>query len=76
MLEVLEHLDDPQAAAAEATRMARRFIVVSVPSQEDDNPEHLRLFNQASLCELFLNAGARKVTCEWVLNHMIAVVRP
>jgi SAM-dependent methyltransferase len=32
-LEVLEHLDDPAAAARELTRVARRALVVSVPHE-------------------------------------------
>lgn len=72
-LEVFEHLDEALPAAREACRVARRHVVVSVPSQEDDNPEHLRLFTAASLEELLLAAGASRVTVEHVLNHRIAL---
>ena len=74
MLEVLEHMPKPELAAAEAMRVARRFILASVPSKADSNPEHIRLFSAKSLEALFKNLGARRVGVESVLNHLIAVV--
>lgn len=74
ILEVLEHLHDPLAAARETLRVARRFVIASVPSHEDDNPEHIRLFTRASLTELFEQAGAARVRITYVLNHMVALV--
>ncbi len=74
-LEVLEHMPDPLPAAREAVRLARQAVIVSVPSHEDDNPEHLRLYTKDSLEELLCQAGAGKVRVEFVLNHMVAVAR-
>jgi len=77
-LEVLEHLpgDGPQRAAREAMRVARRAVIATVPSHEDDNPEHVHLFDGERLTAMFRAAGARRVAIDHVLNHIVAVALP
>jgi len=73
LLEVLEHVADPLAVAKQAVRVARRFVIASVPSKEDDNPGHIRLFDAGSLSALFSAAGARRVSVDYVINHMVCL---
>lgn len=73
ILEVLEHVGDPARAAAEVVRVARRFVVATVPSVPDDHPEHLRLFTVGALEAVLRDAGARRVSVGHVLNHRVAV---
>jgi ubiquinone/menaquinone biosynthesis C-methylase UbiE len=73
ILEVLEHLPDPRCAVAEVLRVACRFVIASVPSHADDNPEHIHLFSKPALQDLFRSAGARRVNVDTVLNHWVAV---
>ena len=74
-LEVLEHLHQPGMACRRILAAARRFVVASVPSKPDNNPEHIQFFKPDDLVSMFKDAGAAKVSIDHVHNHMIAVVR-
>ena len=73
VLEVLEHIPESEAAAREAMRVARRAVVATVPSHEDDNPEHIHLFDRARLEAMFRAGGARRVTVDQVRGHIVVV---
>jgi ubiquinone/menaquinone biosynthesis C-methylase UbiE len=75
VLEVLEHQENPLPLAREAVRLARRFVIASVPSKPDDNPEHVQLFTGETLKALLMDAGAARVSIDYVLGHIIAVAR-
>src|SRR5262249_34143640 len=51
----------------EAIRVARRFVIVSVPSTPDNNPEHVQLFTGATLARVLREAGAANVRVEYVV---------
>lgn len=72
-LEVLEHVPQVRMAIAEIVRVARHLVIVSVPSKEDNNPEHIHRFTQLEIRQLFTDAGITQVNIEYVHNHMIAV---
>lgn len=73
LLEVLEHIPNAARALVETVRVARRFVILSVPSKEDNNPEHIHLFDEADLRRMFAEAGVERVNFDYVLNHRIAV---
>jgi ubiquinone/menaquinone biosynthesis C-methylase UbiE len=73
MLEVLEHVPATRKALAEVCRVARRFVLFSVPSKADDNPEHIHLFTQQQLRALLAEQGVTRVRFEYVLNHLIVI---
>lgn len=76
VLEVLEHIPELEKAIQDICRVANRYVVFSVPSKEDDNPEHIHLLDTSRLTELFKRAGAKSVKFEYsVRNHLIGLVK-
>ncbi len=71
MLEVIEHMPDPAPAIAEGLRVARTAVLITVPSHEDNNPEHLHLFDGPRLDALCKAGGARRVSIEHVPGHIV-----
>ena len=73
LLEVLEHMKNPLAAIRAAVRMAGRYVVVSVPSKPDTNPEHIHLLTKDILTGYFLEAGCTRLHFDAVPGHLILI---
>lgn len=71
LLEVLEHIPEVDKAVAAAVKMAKQYVVVSVPSKPDDNPEHIHLLTKEILTDLFAEAGCTKLHFDGVNGHLI-----
>ena len=70
MLEVLEHILNVEKAVAAAVRMAKQYVVVTVPSKPDDNPEHIHLLTREKLTQLFSAAGCTRLHFDGVEGHL------
>ena len=75
MLEVLEHIPDVKAAIRSAVKIAKKYVVVTVPSKEDDNPEHIHLLTKEKLTAYFTEAGACKLSFDGVPGHLFMIAR-
>ena len=73
LLEVLEHIEDYRGAIRAAVRAARQYVVVSVPSHPDDNPEHIHLLTKERLTEAFAAAGVTRLSFQGVSGHLILI---
>ncbi len=73
MLEVLEHIPEVGKAVVAAVNMAKQYVVVTVPSKPDNNPEHIHLLTKEKLTELFRSAGCTKLHFDGVEGHLFMV---
>ena len=60
-----------EKAVAAAVKMAREYVVVSVPSKPDNNPEHIHLLTKDILTKLFADAGCTKLHFGGVNGYLI-----
>lgn len=73
LLEVLEHISDVAAAVRSAVRIAKKFVIVTVPSKSDNNPEHIHLLTKEALTDLFTQAGCARLHFDGVPGHLMMV---
>ena len=73
MLEVLEHIPNVREAIRAAVKAARKYVVVTVPSKEDSNPEHIHLLTKEKLTALFRDAGVTRLRFEGVPGHLFMI---
>jgi len=70
LLEVLEHIPEVEQAVKAAVKMARKYIVVTVPSKPDNNPEHIHLLTKKTLTRMFSDAGCTRLHFDGVEGHL------
>ncbi len=75
LLEVLEHIPNVEAAVRSAVRIARQYVVVTVPSKEDDNPEHIHLLTHERLTALFSACGVTRLSFDAVPGHLFMIAK-
>ena len=75
LLEVLEHIPRVRDAIRNAVRIAKSYIIVTVPSCEDDNPEHIHLLTKETLTAYFNECGVRKLSFDEVPSHLFMIAR-
>ncbi|MBR3107088.1 MAG: class I SAM-dependent methyltransferase [Clostridia bacterium] len=73
MLEVLEHIPDVEKAIFAAVKMAKQYVVVTVPSKPDSNPEHIHLLTKEKLTRMFSAAGCARLHFDGVEGHLFLV---
>ena len=74
MLEVLEHIPDVKKAILSAVKIAKKYIIITVPSKPDDNPEHIRLLTKEWLENYFYELGYEKLKFDAVSGHTVLIV--
>lgn len=80
-LEVIEHIKDPGFALSEMIRIARNFVIATVPSKPDDNPDHLHFFTADDFEKLVDYAEEKtdkiikRLTFDYVPKHMVVLIR-
>ena len=75
MLEVLEHIPDVDKAIENAIKLAKDYIVITVPSKEDDNPEHIHLLTKDILTNIFNSFGVTKLSFSGVNGHLFLIAK-
>ena len=75
MLEVLEHIPDYERAIENAVKLAKKYVIVSVPSHEDNNEEHINLLAKEILTKCFNAQGVKKISFDEVHEHLIAIIQ-
>ena len=75
LLEVLEHIPQVEKAIENAIKIARKYVIVSVPSKEDDNEEHIHLLTKEKLTSYFNAYNISKISFDQVHEHLIAIIK-
>ena len=74
-LEVLEHIPNAKLAFKEIIRVAKSQVIISVPSKEDDNPEHIHLLTKNIFIQWITEISSLKYKFKEVKGHLIIIVK-
>ena len=55
--------------------MAKKYVVVTVPSKEDDNPEHIHLLTKEKLTSYFTSCGVERLSFDGVPGHLFMIAK-
>ena len=72
-IDLLDYRATFAQAVAAAVRMAKSYVVVTVPSKPDDNPDHIHLLTKDKLTEMFNAAGCSRLHFDGVEGHLFMV---
>lgn len=75
LLDVLPYVEHPVKAVDEATRVARRLLVLSLPLADSSDPEHLHTLDEPTVLAMLSASGWSDVKCTSATGHLIAVAR-
>lgn len=75
LLEVLEHIPNVYDAIKNACRIAKDFVVVTVPNKEDNNPEHIHLLTKEKLTNMFNSCGVDNLKFSGVNGHLFMIAK-
>mgnify|MGYP006291982433 CR=1 FL=1 len=70
-LEVMEHVPDTEAFVKTVLALTNKYVIISVPSKPDDNPEHVHFFTPDEIEYWF---KPHTVKMDGVLNHHVALI--
>lgn len=73
LLEVLEHIPRVDDAIRSAVSLAKKYVVITVPSREDDNPEHIHLLTRERLTRIFEGLGITRLSFGGVAGHLFMI---
>lgn len=73
--EIFEHIVNYQSAIDEAFRIARKYIIVTIPNHPDDNSEHINYFTKEALEKLFNRPEKGVTSCKITSGRIYNLVK-
>ncbi len=64
-----------EKAIQSAVNIAKKYVDVTVPSKEDDNPEHIHLLTKEKLTKYFTACGVKKLNFDGVPGHLFMIAK-